>query len=384
MLKVLITGGAGFIGNSIIEKLKNTYELIVLDNFSPQIHGNDYKKSYLYNNIKDKCRIIKGSICDINDVESALINIDYIIHLAAETGTGQSMYELGKYTDVNIKGTSNLLEVILKNKVPIKKIILASSRSVYGEGMYSCEDHGIVMPKTRSFEDMKNKDFEIKCPECGKNAEVINTTETCNLNPISYYAFTKLSQEKILEVMCPMMDLPYTILRYQNVYGAGQSLNNPYTGILSIFSRLLLENRDINIFEDGNESRDFVHVHDVASITCNVIENNNTNYQCINVGSGERISVIEIAEKLKTLYLSKSKIHISGDFRKGDIRHNIADIKKAEYLCNFKIEYSFERGITEFTEWVLNQNVNNSENVNTSFIQSINEIKDKGMFFQND
>ncbi len=385
MSKVLITGGAGFIGNSVVDNLyrKGKYEIVVLDNFSEQIHGDNYEESYLYKNIKDKAEIIKGDVRNSLDLEKALVGVDYIIHLAAETGTGQSMYEINRYTDVNIKGTSNLLQVILKKKFPIKKIILSSSRSVYGEGMYFCKEHGIIVPKSREIDDMKNGDFEVKCPVCGRNVELKATTEECTLTPISFYAYTKLAQEKMLEVMCPTMDIPYTIYRYQNVYGAGQSLNNPYTGILSIFSKMLLKNQNINIFEDGKESRDFVHVSDVAAATCNAIENDSTNYQHINVGSGENISVIQVAETLKKLYKSNSEIKVSGDFRKGDIRHNIADISRAKELCGFDPVYTFEIGMKEFANWVLKENSDNKLLLEDGkFELSLEEMKANGMLIQ--
>lgn len=383
MEKVLITGGSGFIGNSIVEELKNKYELIVLDNFSEQIHGNNYKESYLYKNIKDKCKVIKGDVRNYEDLRSALEKVDYVIHLAAETGTGQSMYEINKYTDVNIMGTSNLLQVILNEKLPIKKIILSSSRSVYGEGMYFCKNHKIVVPKSRKIEDMKNGDFEVKCPICGNRVDLIETKEDSELDPISYYAYTKFAQEKMLEVMGKTMKIPYTIFRYQNVYGQGQSLNNPYTGILSIFSKLLLKNNNINIFEDGNESRDFIHVSDVARATCSAIENTCTNYEKINIGSGKNISVIKIAQILKKYYGSKSEINITGDFRKGDIRHNIADISKVQSLCKFKPQYDIEKGMKEFALWVKRQNEEqNLEKSDDYFERSLYEMKENGMLIQ--
>ena len=380
MKKVLITGGAGFIGNAIIKKLYNDYEIVVLDNFSPQIHGDHYEESYLYQNIKDKCTIIKGDVRSREDVVKALEGVDYIIHLAAETGTGQSMYEINRYTDVNIMGTSNLFDVMLKEKLTVKKFILASSRSVYGEGMYDCKAHGIVVPESRAIDDMKHGDFEVKCPVCAGEVELRLTTEECPLTPISYYAYTKLAQEKMLKVMCPILNIPYTIFRYQNVYGAGQSLSNPYTGILSIFSKLLLQNKALNIFEDGKESRDFVHVSDVAAITCNALENEATNYQYINVGSGEGFSVIQVAETLKRLYASDSEIKLSGDFRKGDIRHNIADISRGRNLCGFVPAYTFEKGMEEFSTWVKKQDEENKlEKEDGRFERSLEEMKATGM-----
>lgn len=383
MKKVLITGGAGFIGNAIVKKLYKDYEVVILDNLSPQIHGDNYEESYLYQSIKEKCTLIKGDVRSREDVAKALDSVDYIIHFAAETGTGQSMYEINRYTDVNIMGTANLFEVILKEKLPVKKIILASSRSVYGEGMYYCKEHGIVVPRSRDINDMKNGIFEVKCPICAGEVELRNTTEECPLTPISYYAYTKLAQEKMLEVMCPTMNIPYTIFRYQNVYGAGQSLSNPYTGILSIFSKMLLKNQVLNIFEDGKESRDFIHVSDVAAITCNALENEVANYQCINVGNGERVSVMQVAETLKRLYASDSEIKISGDFRKGDIRHNIADMTRGRDLCGFVASYTFEKGMEEFTKWVKEQEKENKLNKEDGrFEHSLEEMKATGVLIK--
>lgn len=383
MERVLITGGAGFIGSTIINLIYDKYDIVVLDKFCAKIHGRDYKESFLFNRIKDKCKIVKGDVCNINDINKVIKNVDYIIHLAAETGTGQSMYEISNYTKVNIVGTSNLFQSIIDNNIKVKKIILASSRAVYGEGMYNCDKHGVVQPKQRSIENISINDFEPKCPICSGKINVIPTTENSKLMPVSYYAYTKMSQEDLVKIMCDSMNIPYTIFRYQNVYGAGQSLDNPYTGILSIFSKLLLNNKTINVFEDGKESRDFIHVYDVAKITCEALKNNKTDYKYINVGSGERKTVLEVAEILKKLYNSKSNIQISGDFRKGDIRHNVADISKLKQISNINICYDFEKGIEEFVVWVKSEYERiGDEFLNSRFDESIEEMKINGMFFE--
>lgn len=383
MEKVLVTGGAGFIGNTVVKNLAHEFEVVVLDDFSPQIHGKNYESSFLYKNIDGFCTIIKGNVCNGDDMARALEGVDYVIHLAADTGTGQSMYEINRYTENNIFGTSNLLETILKKKLAVKKILLSSSRSVYGEGMYSCNNHGIVVPFSRNIDDMRKGDFEVKCPICGENVELELTTEDCTLRPISYYAYTKLAQEKMLETMCPVMGIDYTIFRYQNVYGPGQSLNNPYTGILSIFSKLLLQNQLVNIFEDGLESRDFVHVEDVAAVTCNALKNPGTNNQYINVGSGRNVSVLEIANLLKKLYSSDSSVKITGDFRKGDIRHNVADISKVTAISGYKPRYSIEDGLRGFAAWVVEQNIDNKLKLeDNGFERSIEEMKAVGLFVQ--
>lgn len=387
MQKILITGGAGFIGNYIVDilKEKNEYEVIVLDNFSKQIHGEDFKQSFLYRNVKDKAKIIQGDVRNLDDLSSALEGVDYVIHLAAETGTGQSMYAINQYSEVNIMGTSNLLDLIANKKLPIKKIILASSRAVYGEGMYHCKTHGSVVPTSREIADMKKGDFSNKCPQCGNEIDLLSTSEECPANPISYYAFTKLIQEKMLEIMCPTLGIDYTIFRFQNVYGAGQSLNNPYTGILSIFSKLFVANKPVNIFEDGLESRDFVHVSDVARATCIALKNPKTNGQIINVGSGESTTVIDVANTMKRIYHSNSSIAVSGDFRKGDIRHNKADISKLKALCDFQSVYNLERGIGEFTEWVVNElRQENSSVLDGSYERSLDELKTTGILISNE
>ena len=377
--KVLITGGAGFIGNAIVDRIHEEYEIVVLDCFSPQIHGESFEDSFLYQNIKGKCEIIRGDVRNSEDMLRALEGVEYVIHLAAETGTGQSMYELNKYTSVNILGTSNLLETILKNNLGVKKIILSSSRSVYGEGMYLCPEHGTVVPDSRVVEDMVKKDFEAKCPVCGSNVELVSTTADCELKPISYYAYTKMAQERMLEIMCPSLGIDYTIFRYQNVFGPGQSLNNPYTGILSIFSKLLLNDRDINIFEDGLESRDFVHVKDVAAFTADALSNRKTDKKYLNVGSGENISVMQVAETLRSMYGSKSSIAVSGDFRIGDIRHNKADMEDTIACCGFTPEYSFEMGMKEFSDWVIAEDAKKKIETDDAFEKSLKELEAAGM-----
>lgn len=376
-MNILITGGAGFIGNAIIKDLYRNPEvdITVLDVLTEQIHGKDFAQSYLYQEIADKCHFIKADIRDYSAVESAVKQCDYIIHLAAETGTGQSMYQINQYNEVNIMGTSNLFQAISSTGTKIKKIILASSRSVYGEGKYKCQEHGIIYPDGRKIEDMKRGDFTMHCPICDKTLELLPTDEKSKVNPNSLYAFTKFAQEKMVETMCKALGIDYTIFRFQNVYGVGQSLKNPYTGILSIFSTLLLDNKKINVFEDGKESRDFINVKDVASAVIKSLIEDKTNGQIINLGSGVGTSVIEIAEILRDLYHSNSEICVTNDFRIGDIAHNIADIQKVRSLLNFQPQISLEDGLRDFTLWVVGQEVDNS-----GYEKSLKEMEQVGMF----
>lgn len=377
MMKVLITGGAGFIGSEIVEQLSRIpgYEIRVLDSLSEQIHGNPAEDSFLYQKIKGKCHFIKGDIRDYSLVSEAVRDVDCIIHLAAETGTGQSMYQINDYNSVNIMGTSHLFQAISDSQHKVRKMILASSRSVYGEGAYTCPEHGTVYPESRKKDVMLHGDFQMYCPHCQRPVTVIPTSENSPVKPYSLYAFTKYAQEKMVETMCRAMETNYTIFRLQNVYGAGQSLRNPYTGILSIFSELLLSGKPLNIFEDGEESRDFIHVSDVASAIIKAINCPASNGKIINLGSGTRTSVLEIARLLKTCYGSPSELKITGNFRIGDIAHNMADISLAGKLLGFVPQTALEQGMKEFTDWVKTQ-----EHKDLKYEESLAEMKKREMF----
>lgn len=379
MNNVLITGGAGFIGSEIVCQLNKAgvKNITVLDTLTEQIHGKEPQNSYLYKKIDDKCRFVKGSVTDIDTVLPLVKEADYIIHLAAETGTGQSMYQINLYNETNVMGTSNILQAIssLGKECHVKKIILSSSRSVYGEGKYTCTNCGTVFPDSRKKEKMQNGDFGMYCPKCGQKLTLAKTTEDSAVKPASLYAFTKYTQELMLYTMCPALNVDYTIFRFQNVYGVGQSLKNPYTGILSIFSSLMLENKPINVFEDGLESRDFVNVVDVAAGVISALNNERSNGETINLGSGAGTSVKEITQILKRAYKSESPINITGDFRLGDIAHNVADITKAESILGFKQSVSLEEGLTQFCDWVKGQ-----EHDNSGYEKSLREMEQAGMF----
>ena len=355
MERVLITGGAGFIGGEVVAALRGRYDVTVLDALSPQIHGDDPEASPLYRRIQGSCRFVRGAVEDPAALADALAGASYVIHLAAETGTGQSMYEVGRYARANLQGTAELIELLTKRRdeFAVRKVVLSSSRSIYGEGAYRCAEHGVVYPDARAAADLQAGFFGVRCPACGEPAEVAATTEECRPSPASFYAWTKLAQEEMLRLLLPPLGVPFTIFRYQNVYGAGQSLNNPYTGILSIFSKRLVAGQPINVFEDGLESRDFVHVRDVAALTASVLANPATDGATINVGSGVGTSVLEVAELLRRLYGSASEIGVSGDFRIGDIRHNIADLARARELCGFAPAVSLEDGLAELAAWAL-------------------------------
>lgn len=373
---ILITGGAGFIGSNLALKLLDKgYQVTVLDNLSPQIHGEDGTKSELFLNIKDKVNFIQGDVVNSEDWKKALKGQDVVVHLAAETGTGQSMYEINKYIDVNVKGTSNLLDILTNEEHQVKKIVIAASRAIYGEGMYHCTEHGTVYPVARTETDMSKGDFEVKCPICNRDVEVMATTEETKIHPTSIYGITKQMQEDMCMVVGKSLNIPVVGYRYQNVYGPGQSLKNPYTGILSIFSTIIKNGNNINIFEDGKESRDFVFIDDIVDATILGIEKEEANYESFNVGTGVCTNVLEVATFLKEKYQSETDIVISGNYRLGDIRHNFADLTKIHEKLGFTPKVSFEEGISKFVEWV-----NQQEVVEDNYQKSIEEMKKKGLY----
>ncbi|MBJ9482829.1 NAD-dependent epimerase/dehydratase family protein [Acinetobacter baumannii] len=373
---VLITGGAGFIGSNLALKLvAKGYNVTVLDNLSQQIHGdNPQETSPLFLSIKDKVKFILGTVTNKSDWELALKDQDAIIHLAAETGTGQSMYEVHKYVDVNINGTALMLDLLVNNSYPVKKVIVASSRSIYGEGKYISKELGVVYPTQRTADYMDQKDFEVKYYGSSE-LELVATDEESKIHPSSVYGITKQNQEQMVLTVCSSMGIAGVAFRYQNVYGPGQSLKNPYTGILSIFSTQIKNGNKINIFEDGKESRDFVYIDDVVDATILGLEKDEANNQVFNVGTGVATSVLTVADQLVKNYNIDVPVIISGNYRLGDIRHNYADLTKIKKYLGFEPKISFEEGIKEFTQWVNTQEIQEDR-----YQQSINEMKEKGLY----
>ncbi len=375
--RVLITGGAGFIGSHISRKLiEKGYEVTVLDNLLEQIHGADPDTtSPLYCSIKDKVRFIKADICDKTAVEEGLYDADYVIHLAAETGTGQSMYEIKRYVDVNICGTALLLDLLTNTENHVKRVVVAESRAIYGEGKYYCEQCGDVYPTERKDEDMANGDFECHCPKCGRRLTAVATTEDSVIHPSSVYGIGKQVQGQLVHLICKNIGIESVSFRYQNVYGPGQSLTNPYTGILSIFSTRIKNHKEINIFEDGKESRDFVYIDDVVDATIAGMEVPEAKGYVFNVGTGLALDVLTVAQTLCKHYDIEVPLKITGNYRLGDIRHNYADITLAKQILGFIPRVSFDEGIKRFTDWV-NQQILQVDNYETS----LKEMKQKGLF----
>ena len=379
MEKILITGGAGFIGSNLaLALIKRGHQVTVLDNLSEQIHGkNPEETSPLYLSIKDKVQFIKGTVACRETLQKAIADNTVIVHLAAETGTGQSMYEIQHYTDVNIGATALLLDILTNEKHSVKKVVVASSRAIYGEGKYyNKTKNTFVYPLQRTDDDMQRGDFEVKDPQNHSDVlELVATTEDSIIHPTSVYGITKQVQEQLVMTVCPTIGIAGVAFRYQNVYGPGQSLKNPYTGILSIFSTQIKNGNGINIFEDGKETRDFVFISDVVEATVLGIEKESANNQVFNVGTGVATDVITVATELSNNYGIQVPITISGNYRLGDIRHNYADISKAKQLLGFEPKVSFQEGLKQFTDWVNTQEIEEDK-----YQQSIEEMKAKGLY----
>jgi dTDP-L-rhamnose 4-epimerase len=373
-MRILITGGAGFIGSNLALALKKEgHDVTVLDSLSRQIHGDEPRTSPLFRSIEGRVTFIEGSVTEEAAWRKALAGQEAVVHLAAETGTGQSMYEIKRYADVNVGGTALLLNLLANEKHSVRKVVVASSRALYGEGKYRSAD-GIVYPQARSADDMKAGRFELYCTRTGQPLELQPTDEESKIHPSSVYGITKHTQEQLVLTVCASLGIGATALRYQNVYGPGQSLSNPYTGILSIFSTRILHGNPIRIFEDGKESRDFVYIDDIVKATMLALFTPAANGEIFGIGSGVPTSVMTAAQTLRSKFDRSVDIQVTGEFRLGDIRHNYADLSKARRLLGFEPAVDFETGIGNFVRWVLQQPVQQDR-----YDKSISEMKEKGL-----
>jgi dTDP-L-rhamnose 4-epimerase len=373
---VLITGGSGFIGSRLaLRLLAAGHEVRVLDALIPQIHGDDPEASPLYQSIQGKVDFHRGCITDRSLLAHCLQGVDAVVHLAAETGTGQSMYEIQRYVDVNVGGTGILLDLLANAQHQVRKLVVASSRAIYGEGKYRCATHGVVYPEQRTAEDMEQGLFSPRCPVCGAFVEVEATDESTPAKPSSIYGITKLNQEQMVLTVGRALGIPSLAFRYQNVYGPGQSLSNPYTGILSIFSTRIRNGKSINIFEDGRESRDFVFVDDVVAATMLGVEHEGWVNDVFNVGSGVPTDVNAIVRMLQAAFGKEVPTAVSGQFRLGDICHNFADLGKIERVLGFVPRVGIEQGISRFVDWVKEQ-----QGGKDAYEESLRELAEKGLF----
>jgi dTDP-L-rhamnose 4-epimerase len=353
---LLITGGAGFIGRHLTRlAVAAGHRVTILDNLSPQIHGPDP-----HFEPPETVRFHRGDVSVREDLEAVLSGIDTVVHLAAETGTGQSMYEIDRYYRVNVQGTALLFDILANRDHHVSSVVLASSRSVYGEGSYLCRscdaDGRRCFPPPRSPQQLAAHEWTPVCADCRGPLEAVATREDDALAPASIYAATKLAQEELVAVACSALGLNHAILRFQNVFGEGQSLSNPYTGLLSIFSTRIRLGLPLPIFEDGEETRDFVHVEDVANAVLACVDRPHAGVT-LNVGLGEPVAIMAVARMLCAIMGSSVEPHVTGQYRVGDIRHNFADISKLEKETGFRPAIGLRDGLERFCGWVATQPV---------------------------
>lgn len=352
MTNVLVTGGAGFIGSHLVDALvEKGYKVRILDSLVEQVHGNKVPE-----HLNKNAEFIQADVCDAEAIAKALDGIDIVYHEAAEVGVGQSMYEIVRYVKANDLGTAVLLEEMIKRPKQFRKLIVASSMSIYGEGAYICEScNEKVNPQLRSNEQFKAHEWELKCEKCQSELKPLGTSEEKPLFPTSVYAVSKQDQEQYCLSVGRAYHIPTVAFRYFNVYGERQALSNPYTGICAIFSSRLLNNQPPMVFEDGEQTRDFVHVSDIVQANLLALETDKADYQAINVGTGRASSVKEIAVALANGLGKDIEPQIVGKYREGDIRHCVADISRAKELLNYSPKVNLEEGLPALLSWVRNQ-----------------------------
>ncbi|MEK6977548.1 MAG: NAD-dependent epimerase/dehydratase family protein [Candidatus Hydrothermarchaeota archaeon] len=345
--KVLVTGGAGFVGSHLVDALvRDGEEVVVLDNLEYQVH-----EGRLPGYLNPGARYVFADVTDGEALERALEGCEVVFHEAAAVGVGQSMYQVEKYMRVNAIGTAKLLDLLVNREHEVEKLVVASSMSIYGEGKYECADCGVVYPRLRPREQLAARDWEVRCPTCGLALKPLPTDEGKPLFPTSIYAMSKRDQEEMSLAIGKAYGIPTVALRYFNIYGPRQALSNPYTGVCAIFSCRIRNDNPPVIFEDGLQSRDFVSVHDIVRANLLAMESSGADYKALNVGTGRPTSIREIAEVLIRLYGKRLEPEVSNKYREGDIRHCYADITAISAL-GFAPQVAFEEGMQELAEWV--------------------------------
>ncbi|MBN6149441.1 NAD-dependent epimerase/dehydratase family protein [Xanthomonas sp. AmX2] len=348
--KVLITGGAGFVGSHLADELlASGYQVRVLDNLCAQVHGEGAgRPGYLAEDVE----LVVGDVCDPAAVRGALDGVDGVFHLAAAVGVGQSMYQIEHYTRTNNLGTAVLLEALVER--PVERLLVASSMSIYGEGAYQTPDGRRVFPQERPLRQLRQAQWEPT--HDGVPLTPLPTDEHKPSAPSSVYALSKLDQERLCLITGQAYSIPTTALRFFNIYGTRQALSNPYTGVLAIFASRMLNRKAPVIFEDGEQRRDFVHVSDVAHACRMAYETDATAGRVMNIGSGRSISINQVAERMAhAMGIDDLPPQISGKYRVGDIRHCFADISLAGELMGYRPRVELDDGLEELVAWLLSQ-----------------------------
>ncbi|HEU4417114.1 MAG TPA: NAD-dependent epimerase/dehydratase family protein [Candidatus Angelobacter sp.] len=348
---ILITGGAGFVGSHLADALIAAgHNVRLFDNLTEQVH-----KDGLPDYLSPEAEFVLGDVRDARAMARALQGVEVVFHMAAAVGVGQSMYEIEHYMGTNTQGTAVLLQSLLQGNGRVEKLVLASSMSIYGEGKYLCASCGAVAPVLRSTQQLKTRQWEPICPECGEDLTPVPTDESKPLQCSSIYALSKKDQEEMCLLFGRTYGLPVVALRYFNIYGTRQSLSNPYTGVAAIFASRLMNGNQPMIFEDGQQLRDFVSVHDVVQANLLAMDRSQADGKALNIGSGEPITIREVAAELARAMETDIPAELSQKYRAGDVRHCFADISAAQELLGFAPATRFDDGLKELVQWLCSQ-----------------------------
>jgi dTDP-L-rhamnose 4-epimerase len=354
-MRILITGGAGFIGSHIADRfLAGGWQVRALDCLDPQVHGPERKRpAYL----DPRVELIQADVCDRAQVKAALEGVEVLSHHAACVGVGQSMYEIERYARTNALGAAVVLDVVANEKHTLKKLMVASSMSIYGEGLYACKEHGTFSSVTRPSSRLQNHEWEVPCPVCGVDLQPLPTPESKPIEPSSVYAIHKRDHEELFRVVGKAYGIPAVAFRYFNVYGTRQALSNPYTGVFAIFVSRLLNKKAPMVFEDGKQRRDFVSVLDVAEANWMAANMSEADGEVFNVGSGVSVNVLDIAKTAADAVGVNLTPEVCGKFREGDIRHCFADIQKIKAKLGWAPTHALANDAFDLAAWVSAQTV---------------------------
>ncbi len=369
---ILVTGGAGYIGSHLVDALiAREYHVTVLDNLEPQVHRSGTWPSYA----NPKAQYVRGDVRDRAVFEPLVLASDAVVHFGAAVSIGQSMYQIDRYVDVNSRGTALLLDILVNAKHHVRKVLVASSIGVYGEGAYTCRTHGAVAPSIRSEAQLASRDWEQRCPVCNEHVASVPTPEGKPLYRDNIYSMTKYHQEEMVLLIGKTYGIPAVAPRFFNVYGPRQSLSNPYAGVAAIWLSRLLNDKQPVVFEDGGQLRDFVSIHDVVDCLVLMLETSGADFLPVNVGSGETVTILEIAQTLNRILGKSIEPSITQAGRKFDIRHNTADIARATNTLGFRPKVTLDQGFAELVEWA-----KTTPDVATDFFDNaLEELNQKGL-----
>ncbi len=377
-MKTLIIGGGGFIGSATAEALcAGGHDVTIADIFDPQIHGAEYRSTTAFQRLESIAQIHVADVRDRAAIGRLMPETEAVYFFAAGTGTGQSMYQIQRYCDVNVMGAAVFAELLPLHREHLRKIVVSSSRAVYGEGAYRCAEHGRVFPPARPAESMRAGVWEPRCPVCAGDVAPLDSLESDGPFPTSIYGTTKLAQEQILLQTCASLGIPLVAFRYQNVYGPGQALRNPYTGILAIFTQLLIRGDEVNVFEDGLATRDFVHIADIVRCNVRALDLDSVPPRVLNIGSGVRTTLLEVVHALAAALGVEARFRVSGDFRAGDIRHACADLTALTAQLGMQEFIPLAEGVRGLTEWVREQSGGGL--AGDAYRQSLDEMRRAGL-----